>query len=140
MRHDSTLVAARILGPLLIVAGIMFITQTQRMRTSLAGFLLNDEVMITGGFLSLILGLALVTFHNRWDTISGGIISVIGYIMAIRGAVLLLAPQVMNDGADIIMRQPNFLPIIGCLMALLGVWLAYTGYISGTLRVDTSTR
>ena len=137
MRHDTTLLAARILGPLLAAAGIMFITQAHRVLPSLAGFLLNDELVIMGGFLSLTLGLTLVTFHNRWDTISGAIITMIGVVMAARGALLLLAPSLVRDAADVVMRQPTILPIAGCVIALLGVWLTYTGYISGTLRVDT---
>lgn len=138
MRHDTTLVAARILGPLLVATGIMFITQAHRALPSLAGFLLNDELVIMGGFLSLTLGLMLVTFHNRWDTISGMIITVIGIVMAARGALLLLAPSLIRDAVDIVvMRQPQSMPIAGCAIALLGVWLTYTGYISGTLRVDT---
>ena len=137
MRHDTTLVAARILGPLLAAVGIMFITQAHRALPSMAGFLLNDELVIMGGLLSLTLGLMLVTFHNRWDTISGIIITVIGIFMAARGAMLLLAPSLIREVADIVMRQPTIMPIAGCVIALLGVWLTYTGYISGTLRVDT---
>lgn len=137
MRHDTTLLAARILGPLLVVAGVMLITQSHRMLTALGGFLLNDALLITAGFISLMLGLAIVTFHNRWDTITGSLITIFGYLTAARGIVILLAPNLLHQATDIIVRQPNVLPIAGCAMALLGVWFAYTGYISGTLRVDT---
>jgi hypothetical protein len=60
--------------------------------------------------------------------------------MTARGVVLLLVPDVLDTAADIVVGQPNALPIVGCVMALLGVWFSYTGYISGTLRVDTSPR
>lgn len=137
MRHDSTLIAARIMGPLLIIAGVMLITQTNRMLTALGGFLLNDALLITGGFISLIIGLVLITLHQRWDTISGSIITLIGYVATIRGGVLLLAPTLIHQVADVMVSQARVLPIVGCVMALLGVWLGYTGYISGTLRADT---
>jgi hypothetical protein len=138
MKPDTTLVAARILGPLLVVAGVLLITQPHRMLTALGGFLLNDALLILGAFVSLVLGLALVTFHQRWDSFTAIIISLIGWLMTVRGVVLLLLPDAIHQIADIIVRQPAIMPIAGCVMALLGVWLAYTGYIAGVLRVDTS--
>jgi hypothetical protein len=32
------------------------------------------------------------------------------------------------------------MPIAGCVIALLGVWLSYTGYIAGTLRAEAPRR
>lgn len=134
MRHDSTLVLARVVGPILIVAGILLITQPGRIITSLGGYLLNDALLILAAFVSLVLGLAIVTYHHRWDTVSGIFISLIGYVLTLRGALLLLAPQVIHDAAMFVTTQPHVFPIGGCALALLGVWLAYVGYISGTLR------
>ena len=136
MKQDSTLVAARILGPMLVVAGIMLITQQHRMLTALGGFLLDDALLILAAFVSMTMGLVLVTFHNRWDSITGSIITVLGYLMTIRGVILLLAPLVIHQAANAITTIPNIMPIAGCVMALLGVWFSYTGYISGTLRAD----
>jgi hypothetical protein len=138
MRHDTTLVLARIIGPVLAAAGIMLITQPDRMLTALGGYLLNDSLVILSAFVSLILGLGIVTFHPRWDTVSGIFISLIGYVLAVRGAVLIFAPQLMHDGAMYITTQRHVFPIAGCAVALLGVWLTYVGYISGTLRVESS--
>ncbi|MBY0564362.1 MAG: hypothetical protein K2P58_09260 [Hyphomonadaceae bacterium] len=134
MRHDSTLVLARVVGPVLIIAGILLITQPDRVITSLGSYLLNDAVLILAAFMSLILGLAIVTYHPRWDTVSGIFISLIGYVLTLRGVVLLLAPQIMHDAVMFVTTQPHVFPIGGCAVALLGVWLAYVGYISGTLR------
>ena len=137
MKHDTTLILARVIGPVLVLVGVLLITQPDRMITSLGSYLLNDALLILAAFVSLVLGLAIVTYHPRWDTVSGIFISLIGYIMAARGAVLLLAPQLMHEAAMFITTQPHVFPITGCALALLGVWLAYVGYISGTLRVDS---
>lgn len=137
VKPDTTYIAARILGPLLVVAGIMLITQNHRMMAALGSFMLNDAILMTGGFLSLIGGLVIVTLHNRYDSITAIIVSLIGWMMTLRGGVLLLAPTVITQAADIINRMPSLLPITGCVMALLGVFLSYTGYIAGTLRVET---
>jgi hypothetical protein len=137
MRHDSTLILARIVGPVLALTGILLITQPDRMITALGGYLLNDSLLILAAFVSLVLGLVVVTYHTRWDTVSGIFITLIGYLMTARGAVLLLAPQIVHEAAMYITSQRHVFPIGGLASALLGVWLSYTGYISGTLRVDT---
>lgn len=140
MKPDTTFVAARILGPLLVVSGIMLITQQHRMLTALGGFLLNDALLMFAAFFSLTCGLVLMTFHQRFDSITAGIVTILGWLMTLRGLIILLAPTVLHRGADILVRMPNIMPITGCVMALLGVWLSYTGYIAGVLRVDTSHR
>lgn len=140
MKPDSTYIAARIVGPMLVVAGILLITQPHRMITAMGGFLLSDALLILAAFLALSLGLTLLVFHSRLDSITAIIVTAIGAIVTLKGVLLLLVPEFVHQAADIVIRMPNLLPITGCVMALLGVWLAYTGYIAGVLRVDTSPR
>jgi hypothetical protein len=46
----------------------------------------------------------------------------------------------VHISANYIASQPNLIPIAGCAVALLGVWLTYTGFISGMLRFDPPSR
>lgn len=140
MKPDTTFIAARIIGPLLVVAGVMLITQPHRMLAALSSFMLDPATFMLAGFVSLGAGLVLVVLHNRYDSITAVIVSAVGWLMTLRGGVILLAPSVVTSGAELVSRTPNFMPIVGCVMALLGVWLSYTGYIAGTLRVETSPR
>lgn len=136
MKLDTTLVAARILGPIFVLAGVMMFTRPSRVLTAMGGFLLNDSLMILAGFVTVLLGLAIVTFHRRYDTVTAIFVFVIGWLMVARGAVMLVAPDLVHISADYVANQPNLIPIAGCAVALLGVWLTYTGFISGMLRFD----
>ncbi len=136
MKLDTTLVAARILGPIFVLAGVMMFTRPSRVLTAIGGFLLNDSLMILAGFVTVLLGLAIVTFHRRYDTVTAIFVLVIGWLMVARGAVMLVAPDLVHISADYVASQPNLIPIAGCAVALLGVWLTYTGFISGMLRFD----
>jgi|CXWL01.1.fsa_nt_gi hypothetical protein len=138
MKPDTTLIAARILGPLLVLGGIMLITQPHRMMAALNGFLIDEAMILLAAFVTLTLGLVLVTLHLRWDSFTAGLISVIGLATVVRGGFLLLAPDLVREASLYIGNLPNLFPIAGCVIALIGVWLAYTGYIAGVLRVDTS--
>jgi len=136
MKPDVTFILARIIGPLFAVAGVMLISQSARMRAMLSDFLGNDALMVVTGFTALAVGLILIALHQRWDSITAGIISVIGWLMLVRGAVLLLAPSLVRDAGVYVFTQPIIMPIAGCVVALVGVWLSYTGYIAGTLRAE----
>jgi hypothetical protein len=140
MRLDTTLVAARILGPVFVAAGIVMITRPSRVLTSMGGFLLNDALMTLAGFVVLLLGLAVVTFHRRADTVTAIFVLLIGWLFVARGAIMLIAPDLIQISAEYVARQPNLIPIVGCVVALLGVWLTYTGFISGMLRFDPHAR
>jgi hypothetical protein len=137
---DPTLVAARILGPLFVFAGVLLITRPDRVISSIAGFLTNPSLMTLAGFVTLIIGLVLITFHQRWDTITACLITIIGWAFLARGAIMLLAPDLILESANFVERQRQSLPIGGCIAALLGVWFTYTGYVAGMLRFDHPTR
>ena len=66
--------------------------------------------------------------------------SVFGVTFVIRGGIMLLAPDLILIAANFVDSQPQAIPIGGCVAALLGVWLTYTGYIAGMLRFDHPTR
>ncbi len=140
MKLDTTLVAARILGPLFVFAGVLLITQPARVLSSIGGFLINPSLMSLAAFIVLLMGLTLVTFHQRWDTITASIISIMGWLFIVRGGIMLLAPDLILVAANFIDSQPQAIPIAGCVAALLGVWLTYTGFIAGMLRFDHPTR
>jgi hypothetical protein len=138
MKPDITFVLARVLGPVLVAAGVMLITQTTRIAATMMGLLANDALLVLVGFLSLMIGLGLIVLHQRWSSFSAIIVSVLGWAFVVRGLSALFAPLFMHRGAEWILAHPQSLPIAGCVAALIGVWLTYAGYIAGTLRVDTS--
>jgi len=136
MKSDITFIIARVFGPVLIIAGVLLITQTDRIVTAMMGFLANDTLLLLVGFLSLMIGLTLIALHQRWNNFSAIIISVLGWAFVLRGAAALLAPHFLHRGAEFILTHAVALPIAGCVTALIGVWLAYAGYIGGFMRTD----
>ena len=137
MKHDVTLIAARIIGPLCILAGVALITQSGRMIAAVSGFFGDSALLVFTAFVTLAMGLTLVVLHPRWNGITAALISLIGWLVVLRGAVLLLAPNLARETMGLLFANPTLVPIAGCVMALIGVWLAYTGFIAGTFRVET---
>ncbi|MCR6645051.1 MAG: hypothetical protein NVV62_11385 [Terricaulis sp.] len=137
MKPDATFIIARILGPLLAICGVLLITQTARLLSAMTDFMASDALMLLAGVLDLIFGLTLLALHQRWNSFSAFIISALAWMMTIEGAILLLAPELIQRFAGLVLAYAQVLPILGCVFALIGVWLAYVGFIAGTLRVET---
>lgn len=132
----ATLIAARILGPLLLAAGVAFILQRARMLGAVDAFIEDDTLAVFAGFISLALGLTLTALHDRWSGFTQIVISLIGWIAVVRGVLLLFAPAIAQQAAAHFVTQPAIAPIVGCVLALLGVWLAYVGFVGRPQEED----
>ena len=130
----ATLIAARILGPLLVVFGIALISQRARMLGVLEAFTDDDNLLLFAGAVSLVLGLTLVALHDHWAGITQALISLIGWLAVLRGLAVLFAPNLVRAVSANILVNPQAVPIIGCGMALVGLWLVFAGF---TGRPDT---
>jgi hypothetical protein len=71
-------------------------------------------------------------FHQYWRGLSAVLISLFGWLLALRGLVLLAAPELFARAAvaastGSVLRAVQF--IFG-FVALIGLWLTYTGWIA----------
>ena len=86
------------------------------------------------------MGLAVVAVHNDWKWHWSLIITVIGWLALIGGAVRMIAPQVIETYGLAVLSSPNFFIIDGAIAVLLGVLLSYFGYLDPPQLVHESTR
>jgi hypothetical protein len=125
----ATLLAARILGPFLLAAGILLISQRDRMLSVVAALFQDDHLMVVAAFLSLAIGLTIVTLHDRWGGFTQVVISLLGWVTLVRGALLLFLPNIARGMAAHFVNSPQLAPIAGCVVAFLGLWLAFVGFV-----------
>jgi hypothetical protein len=125
---------ARVIGPyLLIVPTIVAVrAPSASMETILSAFFQNDALVWIAGGLLLFLGLLIIAHHQYWSSPAAVGISLFGWFLALRGVVLLAAPQLIAGGAAAAL---NMIPVVqigfGILM-LVGLWLTFVGWIAKT--------
>jgi hypothetical protein len=127
-----TRLMARIVGPFLLVLGASVALRMQTLPALLLAFVEDAPLLFVAGFVTLAIGLVMVAAHNWWNTPAAIVISILGWLTTVRGAVLLLAPDVVTTLAGNAMQSPS--PAIGigagAVMALIGLWLAFVGWLS----------
>jgi hypothetical protein len=121
---------ARVIGPFLVIVPGIIAMRAPNMGTILSGFFGNEVIVWFAGALLLFGGLLIIALHQYWYSLSAILISLFGWFLALRGVVLLAAPQLIERGAA---ASLNFVPVVQMgfgVLALIGLWLTYTGWIA----------
>ena len=121
---------ARVIGPFLVIVPAIIVVRAPNIGTILTAFFENEAlVWITGGLL-LFSGLLIIAHHQYWSRLSAILISLFGWFLALRGVVLLAAPQLIASGGAAAM---NMIPIVQIgfgFLVLIGLWLTFVGWIA----------
>ena len=124
---DPSLLLARLLGPLFLVAGLGLLLKPVHYRKMLHHFLTDAALYYFSGALALIVGIAILLFHNLWVADWRVVITVIGWLSVAKGVVRLLFPGAGQRAAAGLL-SPTVLRGFGILSVALGGWLSAMGY------------
>lgn len=125
---ESTRIVARILGPSAVVIGVAVIARRLDMVDIVDGFMTSPATAFFTGIVSVVAGFALLSFHNRISTPGALVITLLNFLIVVRGAVLLFAPKLIDRTAALFNDTPNAWTIAGAAAALLGAWISTIGF------------
>jgi uncharacterized membrane protein len=120
---------ARVLGPWLVIAPGIIALRVPAMGALASDFFKSDLFVWFAGALLVFGGLLIIAFHQYWSSVAAVMISLFGWILALRGVVLMAAPDLyeraaMSMGAISLVRL-----IFGALVAI-GLYLTYVGWLA----------
>lgn len=119
---------SRVLGPFLVLVPGIIIVRAPEIGAIVRSFSQNDAIVWFAGAFLLFCGLLIIAFHQYWSSAAAIMISLFGWFLALRGLVLLTAPQLIAHGADTALR---LLPAVRAgfsILVLAGIWLSYIGW------------
>jgi len=120
---------ARVLGPFLIIVPGILVVRAPNLESILTAFFQNEVVVWGTGAFLLFCGLLIIAHHQYWSSAAAIMISLFGWFLAIRGLVLLVAPElILRSG----MASMNMVPAVRIgfsLLVVAGLWLTYVGWI-----------
>jgi hypothetical protein len=128
---NSTIIA-RLMGPVLLFTGIgAVIGLLGKFPEAYVGVLRdmnNQSATIILGMFALLAGLAIVNTHNLWVSDWRVIITILGWLAIVRGALSLLFPNKMYGIGEAILGSRSG-PLIGAVIVIvLGGILSWMGY------------
>lgn len=115
----------------------MFVDTSQFM-TYVANLLHNPPLMFITGFFTLILGILLVVGHNIWVWNWRVIVTLISWIVLIKGISIIVYPHVIDKASFYFIRDINMAYAGMGFNFIIGLVLVYFGY--RTEKVPKKTR
>jgi uncharacterized protein YjeT (DUF2065 family) len=120
---------ARVIGPWLVIVPGIIVLRASGMGALASEFFKSGLFMWFAGELLLFGGLLIIAFHQYWSNLAGILISLFGWILALRGLVLMAAPELYERAAMSMDAIPLVRIIFGVLVAI-GLYLTYVGWIA----------
>jgi len=119
---------ARIVGPYLIVTAAALFVRRDALPNFLSSFMQDEALVFVTGAFALMAGMATLMAHHHWSSFSAGVISFIGLAAALKGASLMIAPDLGEELTDAVTRTPFIFEGAIGLELLLGLWLSFVGW------------
>lgn len=119
---------ARVLGPFLTIIVAAGLARAADMRQLLSEFTASDVwPWVTGAFITAG-GISIVAFHQIWRGTAAIIISVLGWLLVIRGILLIAFPGVFAAVGDWMIDATAAWIAGFVVMGLIGLYLTYVGW------------
>jgi hypothetical protein len=121
---------ARVLGPWLAIAPGIIVVRMPDMGTLASDFFQNPLFAWFTGTLLLFGGLLIIAFHQYWSSVAAVMISLFGWFLALRGLVLMAAPQLYERAAAASMDAVALVRTFFGALVLIGLYLTYVGWLT----------
>jgi hypothetical protein len=127
----STRIAARILGPIMLISGAIVIARMDDITLLIPAILSDGALAFVTGLFTLICGVVLFAFHHHWKGVTAIIVSLIAVLTIVRGIALMFAPSFIAGLAHAALTGAGPGLILAGLVALLiGAWLTFAGWFA----------
>ncbi len=124
---------ARVIGPWLVLVPGVIVLRASEMDALASEFFKSGLFEWFAGALLLFGGLLIIAFHQVWSNVAAVLISLFGWILALRGLVLMAAPELYERAAMSLDATPLVRLLFGVLLAM-GLYLTYVGWLAKASR------
>ncbi len=130
----TSLLIARLIGPVLSVIGIGMLANGPVYRQMAGQFLAGYPFIYFSGILALIAGLIILNMHSDWTPDWRSLITAIGWFLTGVGTFRIIAPQFPAFVAGSVVAHSGFFTGAGVVLLGLGGFITFKGYVADAPR------
>ena len=119
---------ARLIGPTLVAVGLGILLNGPFYTALIMEAVRSPTLIYFSGLMSLVPGLAILNVHRTWSGDWRVIVTILGWLMAIGGAVRLVLPATSAALAADIYSKPAALLTVAAIVLVVGGYLCFEGY------------
>ena len=124
---ELSILVAKIFGLSYVLLGLGMLLNGAYYKKAFEGFLKDAGLMLFGGMAALIIGFLLVNSHNIWVNDWTVIVTILGWLALLKGALIFLAPKFLLNLSAKILKHTTFM---GVFVVLAGLIVGYFGFCS----------
>ncbi len=125
---------ARVMGPFLVIVTATAVARASDMSPLLKEFRSNSLwSWVTGAFV-LLTGLVVIALHQYWQGAAAAIVSLLGWLTALKGFFLMAFPQTYLSFASAAVDAVTWWRLGFIVMALVGLYLTFIGWVPAPSR------
>ena len=125
----ASIFLAKLMGPVFLVIGAALLVNAVAMRALTQEFLDSPALIFLSGLITLPAGLAVVLTHNVWTADWRVLITILGWLLVIGGAVRIATPQRAAAIGRTMFANPATINISAGVTLAIGMLLCFFGYI-----------
>ena len=126
---QTSIFLAKLIGPVALIAAAGLFINAPAYRAMAQEFLRNPALLYLSGLLTLTAGVAIVLAHNAWIAGWPVLVTIVGWLAAIGGAVRVLLPQHAKTLGEAMLAKPPAMQIGGAVWLAIGALLCFFGYV-----------
>ena len=126
----NSIFLAKLIGPIMLAVAIGIFVNGAVYRVLADEFLRSRALIYLSGLLLMTAGMALVLTHNVWVANWPVLITILGWLAAIGGAIRIIAPQGTERVGRAVLKNEMNIKIAGAVWLVVGGILTLFGYIT----------
>ncbi len=126
----TSILIARLIGPLLSIVGIGMLVNGDIYRQTMAQIVQGYPFIYFTGLLLLTAGLAILNVHHDWTADWRSLITAIGWIGTGIGTFRIIAPQFPAFLVGSLVARAGFFTVAGLVLLALGGFITFKGYVA----------
>lgn len=130
---------SRVLGPFLVIVDVTAVARASDMQALLAQFEANSMWTFVSGAFILLFGLIVVAAHQYWRGAAAIIVSLVGWLVVLRGLLLVAFPRVFVSIANDMIGAQAWWVTLCIVFAAVGLYLTYVGWAPAPSRPAPQT-
>lgn len=125
---DMSRFLAKVTGLYLLIISIAMLINIHQVMNDVYYLINNPPLMLVTACFTIIIGLLMVVSHNIWQMNWRVIITIIAWIVFLKGVSILLLPQYINHLSLLFVQDIDFAYSVASLDGILAIYLVYMGF------------
>jgi hypothetical protein len=123
--QNAAMWLASIFGPFLVILGLWMLLYCDQYTKVLNGIKGSAGLFYMNSVFNLLIGFTVLSQYDLWGWNLLVLVTVLGWVMVIRGIMGLFVPQLL---IDIMMGKHGFSKVMGIIPLVWGIFLSYVGF------------